>query len=107
MFYQNPGRNATTDTPASSANASVTPHTGNLTIDEDSPKTVVRAASTAKNHPYRRPAANQPDAEGPARLGRGSDSPGRSGLPPHEDNKIEAARAETDAGRTQLRNVLT
>src|SRR4051812_24592387 len=108
MFYHNPGRNDTTDVSSSSDKASVAPHTSKPTSDvEDSPKTVVRTASTARNHTCRRPVANRSDAEGPARLGRGLDSPGRLGLPLREDNKIKATRVETSVGQTQRRNVLT
>ena len=110
MFYHNPGRNTTTDTSSSSADASAAPHTGNPTSDvEDSPKAVVRAASmTGLRHTCRRPVVVYwPDADNPARLGKSLDSPGRLGLFLREDNKIEATRTETSAGQTQLRNVLT
>jgi hypothetical protein len=110
MFYHNPGRNTMTDTSSSSADASAAPHTGNPTSDvEDSPKAVVRAASTTglRHHLPKTGGGFWPDADNPARLGKSLDTPGRLGLLLREDNKIEATRTETSAGQTQLRNVLT
>src|SRR4051794_26140996 len=71
MFYHNPGRNDTTDVSSSSDKASVAPHIGNLTSDdEDSPKCVQhRRPETAPAEDQRRRTGRMRtpprDSEGP------------------------------------------